>query len=210
LNIIKEIVLLYNNSNMQAASRKDVRRKKDTGVYMTSLLTRNIHLNFNSVGKNIKETLEKKIKREIEGKCTIEGFIKPNSTNVISYSSGLLVENTVAFVVVFECLICCPVEGMRIKCKATNITQAGIRAAINDEISPIIVYISRDHHYDNTYFNNVKDGDDITIKVIGQRYELNDTHVSVIGEIIEPKEPKEPKEEKYKHKQKPKLIIKNA
>lgn len=187
---------------MQSASRKVVRRKKEHGVYMTNLLTRNIQLNFNSVGKNIKETLEAKIKKELEGKCSIEGFIKPNSTKVISYSSGLLVENNVAFVVVFECLICCPVEGMHIKCHVKNITQAGIRATVNDDISPIVVYISRDHHYNNTYFNNVKDGDEITIKVIGQRYELNDTHVSVIGEIIEPKE------EKYKHK--PKLIIKNA
>ena len=158
---------------MQSTIKRDVKRKKDLGVYMTNLLTRNIHLNFNSVGKNIKETLEKKIKKEIEGKCSIEGFIKPNSTKVISYSSGLLVENTVAFVVVFECMICCPVEGMHIKCNVKNITQAGIRAVINDEISPIIVYIARDHHYDNTYFNTVKDGDEVNIKVIGQRYELN-------------------------------------
>ena len=186
---------------MQSTIKRDVKRKKDLGVYMTNLLTRNIHLNFNSVGKNIKETLEKKIKKEIEGKCSVEGFIKPNSTKVISYSSGLLVENTVAFVVVFECMICCPVEGMHIKCNVKNITQAGIRAVINDEISPIIVYIARDHHYDNTYFNTVKDGDEINIRVIGQRYELNDSHVSVIGEIIESK-PDKPK-------QKQKLIIKN-
>ena len=188
---------------MQAPSvvKRDIRRKRELGVYMTNLLTRKIHLTFNSVGKNLKESLEKKIKKEIEGKCSIEGFIKPNSTKIVSYSSGLLVENLVMFEVVFECLVCCPVEGMHIKCKVQNITQAGIRAVINDEISPIVIYVSRDHHYNNTYFNTVNDGDEITVKVIGQRYELNDSRVSVIGEIIEPKS------DKYK---KPKLVIKKA
>tara|TARA_B110000285_G_C14800853_1_gene457370 strand:- start:206 stop:715 length:510 start_codon:yes stop_codon:yes gene_type:complete len=169
---------------------------------MTNLLTRKIILNFNSVGKNLKETLEKKIKKEIEGKCSVEGFIKPNSTKIVSYSSGLLIDTQVMFEVVFECLVCCPVEGMRLKCTVQNITQAGIRAVIKEDTSPIIVYITRDHHYNNTYFNKVTDGEEITVRVIGQRYELNDLHVSVIGEIIEPKGDK--------YKKKVKLVIEKA
>lgn len=189
---------------MEAPSvvKKIAKKKGEVGVYMVNLLTRKIHLNFNSVGKNLKESLEKKIRKEIEGKCSIEGFIKPNSTKIISYSSGILVENLVMFEVVFECMVCCPVEGMHIKCTVQNITQAGIRALVKDEVSPVIVYISRDHHYNNKYFNTVKEDEYITIKVIGQRYELNDAHVSVIGEIIEPKSDK--------YKKKPKLNIENA
>lgn len=167
--------------------KKDFRKKKEIGVYMNALLTRKIHIPFNKISKNLKEILEKLIKKEIEGKCTIEGFIKPNSTNIISYSSGVLSANLVEFDVVFECLVCCPVEGMTIKCVVKNKTQAGIRALINEDISPVVIYISRDHHYNNKSFNLVKDDEEITIRVIGQRYELNDEQVSVIGEIIEPK-----------------------
>ena len=61
------------------------------------MLTRKIHLNFNSVGKNLKETLERKVRRDIEGKCSVEGFIKPDSIKILSYSSGILVENHVMF-----------------------------------------------------------------------------------------------------------------
>ena len=185
-------------------AKRNMVKKNDTSIYMMNMLTRKIHLNFNSVGKNLKETLEKKVRRDIEGKCSVEGFIKPNSIKVLSYSSGILVENQVMFEVVFECMVCCPVEGMHIKCNVQNITQAGIRAFVKDDISPVIVYISRDHHYNNKYFSTVKENDEITIKVIGQRYELNDPHVSVIGEIMEPKN------ENYKKKTKPKLVIKNA
>lgn len=184
--------------------KRNMVKKNDTGIYMMNMLTRKIHLNFNSIGKNLKETLEKKVRRDIEGKCSVEGFIKPNTIKILSYSSGILVENQVMFEVMFECMVCCPVEGMHIKCHVQNITQAGIRAFVKDDISPVIIYISRDHHYNNKYFSTVKENDEITVKVIGQRYELNDPHVSIIGEIIEPKN------DNYKKKVKPKLIIKNA
>ena len=109
------------------------------------------------------------------------------------------------FEVVFECLVCCPVEGMLIKCNVKNMTQAGIRAVINEEISPIVAYVSRDHHYNNNYFNTIKEMDDITVRVIGQRYELNDPQVSIIGELVEPKEDKLKKN--ITMKRKPKLVI---
>jgi DNA-directed RNA polymerase subunit E'/Rpb7 len=151
----------------------------DLGVYNKSLLSRKIYIPFKKVNKNIKELLEKNIKKEIEGKCTIEGFVKPNSTIVLRYSSGLLVEDLITFDVVFECLICCPVEGMNIKC-------IGIRAIIDGDISPVVIYVTKDHHYDNNYYNSLNEEDEIKVTVIGQRYELNDNQVSVIGKIVEP------------------------
>ena len=171
---------------------------------MNSLLSRKLQVSFNKLGKNIKEILEKLIKKEIEGKCTIEGFVKSNSTKLLTYSSGVIFENKVEFDVVFECLVCCPVEGMLIKCNVKNKTQAGIRALIDEDKSPVVVYLSRDHHYNNKYFNTVKENDEITIRVIGQRYELNDEQVSVIGEIIEPKADKYTPD---KFKPRPKLVI---
>jgi len=184
--------------------KRDFRKENDAGVYMNSLLSRKLQVSFNKIGKNIKEILEKSIKKEIEGKCTIEGFIKPNSTKLLTYSSGVLFENKVEFDVVFECLVCCPVEGMRIKCNVKNKTQAGIRALINEEKSPVVIYLSRDHHYNNKYFSTLKENDEITVRVIGQRYELNDEQVSVIGELIEPKVDKY-KTDKFKKK--PRLVI---
>jgi DNA-directed RNA polymerase subunit E'/Rpb7 len=195
--------------------KKDFRKNREVGVYMNTLLSRKIQISFNKIGKNIKEVLEKSVKRDIEGKCTIEGFVKSDSTKVLTYSSGVLFENKVEFDVVFECLVCCPVEGMLIKCNVKNKTQAGIRAVIgsgagtgagatSDEKSPVVVYVSRDHHYNNKYFNTVNENDEITVRVIGQRYELNDEQVSVIGEIVEPKTDKIKID---KMKKKPRLVI---
>ena len=70
----------------------------------------------------------------------------------------------------------------------SNITRAGIKAKyISGEKSPIIIFIARDHHYNNESFNKVKEKEIITIKVIGIRYELNDEFISVLGELTKTK-----------------------
>jgi hypothetical protein len=106
------------------------------------------------------------------------------------------------FEVVFECDVCFPVEGTLISCLAKNITKAGIRAESTESVpSPVIVFIARDHHYNNAQFANIKPDDRFNVRVIGQRFELNDKYVSVIGELVKPKMDFENKE--YK----PKIVI---
>ena len=131
-------------------------------------------MNIIHVGSNIKQTLEKVIASEIEGKCIVEGYIKPNSTKILTYSSGEISGINVIFEVVFECFVCSPVEGMHIKCIAKNITKAGIRAETPEEPSPVVIFVARDHHTTKPYFAKVQPNDNITVRVIGQRFELND------------------------------------
>jgi DNA-directed RNA polymerase subunit E'/Rpb7 len=177
-------------------------------IYSRCLITRNIILPITSIGKNIKETIEENIKDIFEGKCVVEGFIKPNSSKIVTYSSGLVVRgNSISFEVVFECEICFPVEGMLIACVAKNITKAGIKAeSANEFPSPIVVFIAKDHHYNNTYFSEVQEGDKFNVRVIGQRFELNDKYISIIGEIIKPKVEKE-FNTKLKEQSKPRIVI---
>ncbi len=185
-----------------ALKKKDVRRRpRQQGIYSKVLITRSIPLNITTVGKGIKETLEAAIAGTIEGKCVVEGYVKPGSTSILTYSSGIVKSDYVVFEVVFECLVCSPVEGMHIDCVAKNITKAGIRAETSEDPSPVVVFVSRDHHYASAYFSSIKQDQEIKVRVIGQRFELNDKYISVIAELIEPRE------EKVKRKKKPRLII---
>jgi hypothetical protein len=138
------------------------------------------------VGSNVETTIKNTISNKVEGKCIVEGYVKPESVRIIKFSSGTLSSKYIEFDVVYECSICCPVEGMRICCYAKNITQAGIRAftSLDEKKSPVIIYVSRDHHSSNSQFNSVNEKDFICIRVIGQRFELNDKQVSVIGELV--------------------------
>ena len=88
----------------------------------------------------------------------------------------------------FECDVCHPVEGQVIKCQVKNITRAGIRAIyVKEKKSPITVFVARDHHYNNEEFSKIVENQDITIKVIGIRYELHDESISVLGELKQTK-----------------------
>ena len=50
--------------------------------------------------------------------------------------------------------------------------------------SPITVFVAREHHIkDKSYSEITREGEDIIIKVIGIRYQLNDDFVSILGEL---------------------------
>jgi DNA-directed RNA polymerase subunit E'/Rpb7 len=182
------------------------RRDKLQSIYSRCLLTRKIVLPITFIGKSLDDVIENYIQNNFEGKCVVEGYVKPNSCKIIRYSSGVIERgNNVIFEVVFECDICLPVEGMLITCSVKNVVKAGVRAEVANEVpTPVVIFVAKDHHYNIQQFNEIQVGDIITVRVIGQRFELNDKYVSVIGELV-----KEKSDYTNKHKQptKPRLVI---
>jgi DNA-directed RNA polymerase subunit E'/Rpb7 len=180
--------------------RNQYRQKEIRTVYSLSQITKKIALPINAIGRNLQQTIEETIAAMIEGKCIVEGYVKPHSVRVITYSSGLIKGTEVVFDVVFECEVCFPVAGMLFNCVAKNITKAGIRAESADEMpSPFVLFVARDHYYASDYFNSIEENEKFTARVIAQRFELNDKYVSIIAEIVPPKK-------EYQNKgQKPRL-----
>ena len=175
-------------------SLKQIKDKSLTGkkstenlhIYIRSLLTRKIVLNYNEVNSDLFNTLEIKLKQYNEGKCIKDGYVKNNSVKLLTYSGGELFSNKLVFECVYDCLITNPVESMMLNCIAKSITKVGVRAELltDDNISPYIIFIARDHHYNNELFSQIKENDMLQVRVLGQRYELNDKFISVIAELI--------------------------
>ena len=90
-------------------------------------------------------------------------------------------------------MVCSPTEGMIIPCNVKSITKAGVRAELDETPSPVVIFIARDHNYNNPVFNKLTEGEHINIKVIGTRYELNDTYISVIANLHDAIKKKRPK-----------------
>ncbi len=164
-----------------------IQEKKIFGVYIKSILTQKILLHITEVGKNIKQNLEKKLVSLNEGKCIAEGFIRPNSVKILSYSSGTVNLENVEFMAVFECLICHPVQGQKIECVVKGITIASIYAEVNtDGIVPIVVYLTREFHKNNKYFDSLKENSRIMVSVIGTIFKLYDPFITVSAELVNP------------------------
>ncbi len=161
--------------------------RKDYGVYVNSMLSKKIVLSISEIGKNIKSNLEKKIKYSIEGRCIAEGFVRPKTVDVVSYSCGLIKDDHIEFQVIYRCLICNPIKDMEMDCVVNNVTKAGIHAFVKDDDDniPVTVFVARDHNISVPYFESVKEKDHIRVRIIGTRYELNDPSITAIAAIIQ-------------------------
>lgn len=175
---------MQTQQHLKSKYRKQNKGVVDSVIYAPSMITRGVCVSILSIGQDLDNIIRQKIQDDYEGKCVVEGYIKPGSSKIVSYSSGTVRGGNIIFEVLFECETCLPVEGMKITCIAVNITKAGIRGDIaNIKPSPAIVFITRDHHYNVEYFNTIKEGDTFVAVVIGQRFELNDRFVSIIAKL---------------------------
>ena len=158
--------------------------------YSRCLLTRKCVLPIANIGKNLDDVIEEYIRNTIEGRCVVEGFVRPSSCKIIRYSSGVIERgSSVSFEVVFECDVCFPVEGMILSCVVKNIVKAGIRAESSSDVpSPFVAFIATDHLSGSQNFNHLQVGDTILVSVIGQRFELNDKMISILGKLYKEKE----------------------
>ena len=172
---------------MSKTYKPKYKAKETKSVYSSCQITKNIVLPFTSIGKNLKETLENTVSKMVGGKCIVEGYVKPGSIKIITYSSGIVKGEQIIFDVVFNCEICYPVSGMLLNCVAKNITKAGIRAESSDETpSPFVLFVARDHFYASDYFNSIEENEKFVARVIAQRFELNDKYISIIAELVAP------------------------
>tara|TARA_B100000579_G_scaffold197601_2_gene161494 strand:- start:4045 stop:4680 length:636 start_codon:yes stop_codon:yes gene_type:complete len=156
-----------------------------SNIYNKVLLTDKILINFKDVNNNIYNTINNIIKKKVEGLCINEGYVKIDSVKLISYSTGELFSDSTLFNIIYECYVANAVDSMTFDCVVKSITKVGIRAELNEDISPFIIFIARDHHFDNENFSKVSEGDIINVRVIGQRYELNNKFISIIAELLD-------------------------
>lgn len=165
---------------------KEMGKRDVKSVYSRCLNTIKIDLPIESVNANLTQNLENTIKFLVEGKCITEGYVKRDSVKIITNSSGILISDKVQFEVVYECMVCFPVSGMLLNCVVKNVTKAGIRAEdANESPSPFVLFVARDHFYNEQKFLSIKENSTFIARVIGQRFEINDKFISIIGEVVE-------------------------
>ncbi len=122
-------------------------------------------------------------RNHLEGKCNKNGYIRPKSTKIVSYTAPRLKENSCIYDVTYSCEICNPDIDEIYKCKIMKLAKIGIRAFISSNNNPIVFYISREHN-PNVNFDDYKEGDMLDVKIIGKRFQLNDPYIEVIAEIV--------------------------
>jgi len=170
-------------------------------IYTKQLITKKIKIPFSKLNNSVEKLFKEHAEKHIVGKCSKEGYISTRQIKIIQYSAAKCVSSDTIYDVLFEFDVYNPYEGQELYLKITNITKIGIKAVIstNERENPITVFASRLHNEDiamkdnNIEINN-EDGvnthiygenDIIKVRVIGHRFEINDSSVYVLGRILE-------------------------
>jgi DNA-directed RNA polymerase subunit E'/Rpb7 len=154
-----------------------------SNIYRNTIIRQTIPVEFNKNEYNMTRYFINYAKEFIEGKCRKEGFVRPKSVQIISYTAPILKDNNCLYEVSYNCDVCNPEIEEFYTCKIIKIAKIGIRAVISYSNNPIVFYISREHN-SNVNFDNYKEGDELNVKIIGKRFQLNDTNIEVIAEIV--------------------------
>ena len=153
-------------------------------IYHHSMLTRRVSIPMIKMGGSIQQVILDAL-TEMEGKCSEEGYIKKGSIQIFNYSCGMIKGPNVIVQVVFDCEVSNPVPNQEFDCIVEHNTRAGIKARLRARgDSPFIVFLARDHHYMIPQFSEIKENEHIRVKVLGQRFEINDAKISVIAMLI--------------------------
>lgn len=167
-------------------------------IYFTSIIKKTIFLQPEEIKGDINDNILKIVKKEYEGKCIEEGYVKPDSCQVTRRSLLKLVPNILSGAmysdVRIKADICLPVKGNVFSCKIEKINKMGLMA----EEGPLSIVIPRSFHKDKDVFKDMELGDTIQVEVIASRFDINWEHVDVIAQLYDPNKPKKAKVKEMK------------
>ena len=153
-------------------------------IYFKLVLHKKIIINSKNLDENIDTYINDYLKSKIEGKCIDEGYIKPDSIQVIKKSIGMLLgsrfNGDITYDILYTSDITNPVVGNVIDCKVKFINKLGILG----NNGPITIIVSKQfHNNNNDTINKIKECYIIKVEVIDKKFSLNDTEIKIIGRL---------------------------
>ena len=145
-----------------------------------------IRLEPKDMNNRIDDTILKRLKDEMEGKCIKEGYVREKSIKILKRSMGhgqaSAFNGSIVFHVEYSMDICNPLQGVEMEVQAVNINKMGVLAGVPyEQSSPLNVMLAKQHHIDNAEFEAINLDDIFKVSVVGSRFEYGDTQISIIA-----------------------------
>jgi hypothetical protein len=134
---------------------------------------------------DVKDLLVTKLKERHESKCNSNGYVKPNSIDLVARSAGAAENGRYTGNFVYDCKMKCdvlyPQGGMVMNVLVIKVTKMGVYAVFEEAIR---ILIPRDIHIGNTEFDNIKEGDIITVRLERSEIKTNAPFIMAVGKLI--------------------------
>ena len=76
------------SSTFQLSKEEKKSTSNSKHLYYKIISQKKVYVRFQETSNNIENTLLRKLKELFEGKCNSDGFVKPESIQILSYSNG--------------------------------------------------------------------------------------------------------------------------
>ena len=156
---------------------------KDDHLYVSNLIVETVSVKFEHCGRDMERYFLLYARDHLEGRCIKEGYVRPETTKVITYTSGGIHGTLIEYRVLFLVQVCHPYEGLRLTCTIESISKIGIRAVIRKGQTPIVVYLTRELN-PSIYMEDYELEQVIEVSVLGHRFEMRDHFISVLGFLL--------------------------
>ena len=159
-------------------------------LYVQQTLDKMVYISSNDLNSDIDKNINLRLNNDLNGICIKEGFVKPNTIDIILRSEGnMKISNFKAVVyynVKYKVMICNPIEGQIIECMVSEVNKSNITCYIEtEETSPLNIFLSKQHHLGNDEYAKIKSGDKIKIRVLAKKFQYLDKQILVIGQFLE-------------------------
>jgi len=147
------------------------------------------------LSNNFDDIIKNKMNETLEGVCSRFGYIKPGSLQIVKRSAGLFGKQHFNGYIRFDLLCkgeaCNPPQGLVVEAIVKNKNALGLLAEssmfINGTKIPVLdIIIPKKSNgiSSEIELDEVQIGDTIYVMVMGKRYQLNDTNISIIGRAV--------------------------
>ena len=138
---------------------------------------------FNEVKTTSIETiLLRKARESIENKCSEQGFVLPDSLQLLSRSMGYFESarftGDAIYYVKLEGKVVYPVEGVQVLGKVIRKNKMGLYINYNNAIR---IQVPRDLHLNEPEFEEVQIGDNVYVELKRSKFAIHDTYILASG-----------------------------
>lgn len=155
-----------------------VNKNTSAPIYEERVLSTSIHLSpryLNNV--NLNDIIQQALKQKVEGRCISDGYIRPDSVFILSRNLGCMENHdfsgSITYTLKYKADICSPKEGQIIECIVDTHDETNSVCYVGDsEISPVEIYLFREHYLGNAEYAALKKGKKIMVKVIESHIEF--------------------------------------
>ena len=122
-------------------------------------------------GKTMQELLLERLKQKVEGICISDGYVRPESVEIVARSMGCMenhdFDSNITFAVSYNCKICNPKQGQILECQVAIADDTNIVCYVGDEeTSPVELYLFKENHLGDTIFSGLRIGDKLKVSII--------------------------------------------